>query len=291
MTTKPNIVLIGDYDYNEQQVLKKVINNLQQQIDINPDLLEKWLNSQYFIAFLENKDRECYREIMNLSNPVLDKLLDISHVESFIDEYLFWEKEMCGQVLDEFGNGYIKYCNKHKYLHQTGLTKKSTNDQADHTFVRKTANEILEEQIFKVKFHMYLQITRNLAQSVENEFFRYITRLGYQEFYVPVEEANILVKWLTESKESFRSKFPIFEKDLMDIKNEKINQQSRTLKSLRTLRTLKGGNKNKTDDSDLVTDKQIDVIDLREQKIYIKLFISPNNTIKPNVKLISRSTL
>lgn len=291
-TVKDKIVLIGDYDYNEQQVLKKSINNLQQQLDINPMLLQIWLNDDSFRDFLESKYRDCYREIMNRSNPVLDKLMDVSHVESFIDEYLFWEKEMCGQVIDEFGNGYIKYCNKHKYLHPNNSIKKANTDQTDHVFVRKTANEILEEQIFKVKFNMYLQLTRNLAQAIENEFYQYISKT-YQEFYIPIEESDSLVTWLKEHKDSFRSKFPIFERDLIDIKNEKKNSQTRTFKSLRTLKTLKNAKKNKTSESESsLKQNNDDMIDLREQKIYIKVFISPNdNTSMPNCKFISRSTL
>lgn len=289
MQEKNNILMIGDFDYNDQQVLKKVVNGLQQQLDIDPKIIEEWLNSDYFVEFLQSKDRESYREIMNHKNPILDKLMDISHVESFIDEYLFWEKEMCGQIIDEFGNGYIKYCNKHKYLHQSKSTTKKTTDQANHLFVRKTANEILEEQIFKVKFHMYLQMTRNLAQTIENDFFQFINKQGYTEHFVSIDDTDELIKWLKINQESFRSKYPIYEKDLIDIKNEK--NERRTLKTLRTLRTLRNTKKNNniSNTNEQINEKE--EIDIRDQKIYIKVYIAPNNITRPNAKIISRSTL
>lgn len=421
------IILIGDYDYNDQQVLKKVIHHLQQQLDINPLILQNWLNQEHFAESLKDKDRECYRQVMDRPNHVLEKLMEPSHAESFIDEYLFWEKEICGQVLDEFGNGYIKYCNKHKYLHlnsqdqsrkpsrsvsrpfesknnfsdisikkhsrsqeqlteeklhqlnnnttktnettnnETTKTNETTNDQTtnetieknetiktnetindkttktnetiktnetnkttktndktmindetiktndetiktnettrtneekmlkmneenvelDHYFVQKNATEILEEQIFKVKFHLYLQITRNLAQSLENDFYQYLKHRNYLEFYVSTENRDSLVDWLQEHPLSFRSKFPIYERDLVEIKKEKKLQASRTMKNLRTLKSLKEGRRKKK--STVVVEKQDQSEDEQlGNKVYVKVYLTSEDlNSKPDFELIS----
>lgn len=287
--------LIGDYDYNDQQVLKKVINHIQSQLDINPDLLQKWLNRENFDQIVLDRDRKCYRKVMDQDNPVLDKLMDVSHAESFIDESLFWEKESCGQIMDECGNGYIKYCNQHKYLHPSEHSKKSQESKIDHFFVKKNATEILEEQIFKVKFNMYLQITRNLTQAMENEFYQWINSQGYSEYFIEQKHAEEVNIWLNENSENFRSKYPIYQHDLEEIKNERIRKETRTLRSLKTLRNLKGirgkrvkgGKETKKENSDLKNDQQSSE---HLGKVYIKIYARDSFQL-PECEIISRSML
>jgi len=288
--------LIGDYDYNDQQVLKKVIGHLQSQLDINPELMQKWLDRENFDAVILENDRKCYRQVMDQDNPVLDKLMDVSHAESFIDESLFWEKESCGQIMDECGNGYIKYCNQHKYLHPSEHSKKSQESKIDHFFVKKNATEILEEQIFKVKFNMYLQITRNLTQAMENEFYQWINSLGYSEYFIEHKHADQVSTWLREHSECFRSKYPIFQHDLDEIKNERIEKETRTLRSLKTLRTLKGlrGKRVKGENKESGDNQNSKNSNLSEQigKVYIKVYAREEDSFQlPECEIISRSML
>jgi len=70
------IKLIGDYDYNYQQALKKVVNNIQTHYDLNHQIIQGWLDQENFDQWLEKKDRGCYRKIMSKPHPTLDKLLD-----------------------------------------------------------------------------------------------------------------------------------------------------------------------------------------------------------------------
>lgn len=323
--------LIGEYDYNDQQVIRKVVNGLQSQFDINPVIIQNWLDRDDFGDHLLKMERECYRQVMDRENTVLDRLLDASHAESLVDDCLFWEKELCGQVLDECGNGFIKYCNQHKYLHikrssgtncgsdedieninsfENNSNKRNRNDKenkgnnnntviTDHNFVRKNPNEIVEEQIFKVKFNMYLEITRNLAQHLENDFFQYISNLGYTEWFVKlnnnknnknkIDKDSDLSKWFVTHSMSFRSKVPVYQRDLDEIKNERRERETRTLRNLRTLRTLKG-KKVKVKEEDQKVNQ--DPSDESNQDVYVKVYVLPTDKLNlVGWEIISRSIL
>lgn len=250
------IVLVGDYDYNYQQALKKVVYNIQTQFDINPMIIQEWLDRDNFDEILEKKDRGCYRKIMSQPNDTLDKLLDVTYAETFVNEYLFWEKEKCGQIVDEFSNGYTKYCNKHKYLHNNkkGLTKKPADEKnsVDHYFVEKNPNEIMEEQIFKIRFNIYLKYNRLLAQVLENEFYAHLQNdLHYTSFYVKSDDGSALVEWLQQHPLSFRSKFPTYSGDIKKSRSE-------------------------SDES---------------EKVYIKVYVSENDKDLPDFEIISSDML
>tara|TARA_R100001163_G_C5068494_1_gene208933 strand:- start:1350 stop:2258 length:909 start_codon:yes stop_codon:yes gene_type:complete len=297
--------IIGDYDYNDTQVLKRVANSIQLQLDINPELIRKWITTPEFSELLLQLNRECYRNIMDRDNPVMDRLVEASHADSLVNDCLFWEKEKCGQIMDECGNGYTKYCNQHKYLHPTKASKKSRDEsKIDHYFVDKNANEIIEEQIFNVKFNMYLEITRNIAQKLENSFFKYIKELGYKEYFMDRSNADVLIEWLKSTPNAFRSNSAIFQKDLDDIKSQKAERSNRTMKTLRTLRTLKG-RKTKSDKlkraKGIVEDddknikegnKDDEQSDSNDRKMYIKFYALDNHDLDfDGCEIISRDML
>lgn len=245
------ITLTGDYEYNYQQALRRVVHNIQTQFDINPEIIQKWFDRENFDQVLEKKDRGCYRKIMSQPNELLEKLLDVAYADTFINEHLFWETEKCGQIMDEFSNGYIKYCNKHKYLHpdRKTLTRNKQETQEDHFFVTKNPNEIMEEQIFKIRFNIYLKYNRLFAQIMENEFYQFLeNNLHYSTFYADFDQGKELVEWLRTHPFSFKSKFPTYRES----KNHKVNDPN--------------------------------------EKVYIKVYLAENEE-HPDFKLISSNML
>lgn len=286
------ILLVGDYNYNDQQVLRKVVINIQKSLDIEPNLIKEWLNMEDFGKSLLELNRECYRKVMSEKNKLLEKLLNVSHRDSFVTEYLFWEKEKCGQILDEFSNGYIKYCNKHKYLHNNkdGLSTKKVDDKIDHYFITKNTNEIIEEQLFKIRFNLYLNITRLLAQKLENKFYQYLNSLGYQEFYCPINDQleNVII-WLRNNNNSFKSKYIIYEKDLNEIK--RMAMKKNKLKT-NNLDRAKGKIKKKKKNNETVKNDDI-MTEKNSNQGYLKIYIHESVKEKdyPKIKLISSNML
>lgn len=243
MSDVEKIILVGDFDYNEQQVLKAVVAQIHQESDLDGCLIQEWLNGgreghQFnFAELLIDNDRSCYEHIINMDNPLLDKLMSVnqSMVGRFVDKHLVWEKQFCGHVLDQFANGYIKYCDQHQYLHSKDSKIK------DHQFVKKTDKEIMDQQIFKVRFNQYLELTRILAKKMIFEFYGYLDLIGYQTYYSPIENKDQIIGWLKDHPRSFRSIEVIYPSDLEKVIKEKQESEKVYLKNRRALKALKEG--------------------------------------------------
>ena len=112
-----------------------------------------------------------------------------------------------------YSNGYIKFCNQHRYLHQT----KEKQNEIDHFFVAKTANEIIDEKIFSLNFNLYVDYTRKLAQEIRNEFDLMIQR-NYQEHLVAQTQFVELSQWLQTHTLDFREKRPTYQDEQVFVK-------------------------------------------------------------------------
>jgi len=219
---KEQIHLIGEFSYNDKQVLKQVVNQISTEMDIDPVILEEWLNHEKLEEVLEKQDRNCYLKTFKGAYPSLEALLEVSHSESFINDSMPWEREKCGHIIDEFSNGYIQYCNKHRYLHQVpeSLTERK-NMVTKHIFVEKKPSEIMDELIFRCRFDLYLRWTRDLAKLMEGEFYRWLKgadQKNYTEEYITYSQeiGEQLVEWLREHPRSFRGRYPSYQEDKED---------------------------------------------------------------------------
>lgn len=235
------INLIGDYDHNSQQSLKLAVNQIQTKFDLHHDIIQKWLDQEDFQDKLNALDKKCYKKIIcQQKHPVLNKLLDVTYPDTFVEENIFWEKEKCGQIIDEYKNGYIKYCNQHKYLHPnrknplkkqkpktTSEAKIDTDNKqppkltpeqlnpnekySDHYFVEKNPKEILDEKIFTLMFNVYVQYSRALANSLESKFYKYLVEdLNYHNSYIQLDELRDNLEWFQTHPQSFRGKSYVF---------------------------------------------------------------------------------
>lgn len=223
------IVIQGDYNYNHEQVISKVVATIQRNFDINPQLISTWVNEQKFAATLKELDDLCFKNIMSLDNELLKKLLDITHPESFIEEYMPWEREKCGQIIEEFSNGYIKYCNHHRYLHQIETLQTC---EIDHYFVAKSPKDIIEEKIFNLRFNLYVDYTRLLAKKLVDTFIQQLD--DYAVYLVTEADFNQLLEWLQKHPADFREKYPCYNNQSLQ-KLVKVYLKNNTDKPLYTL--------------------------------------------------------
>ena len=136
-----------EIDNNETGVLKaltEICINLQRKYDISPELINEIINDESLKSIATDVNRDLYTEMMHkISNT------DILNTENN------WSSECCGYVLEEFPNGYLKFCNDHKYIH---------NNTTGHEFTPKTSEQISTEMEFESKYLTY--------QNYINELFR-----------------------------------------------------------------------------------------------------------------------
>lgn len=217
------IVLKNSYDYNINTVINHLIHRLYKIYDINTVFIESWLNSIEFQQALTQIELKCFNMCTKTKNTLLNKLQNITNCDTFVDSNLSWEKDKCGYILAEYNNGYIKYCNCHKYLHN--ITQQKNNDNYndaeskhnvnkksctkdmiyDHVFSEKTSKEIVDEQIFKLRYNMYLNYTRLMIKELHNLFDKMIND-KYTLLYVPIKHKNKVHAYLLTNQDNFREK-------------------------------------------------------------------------------------
>lgn len=203
------IVLKNSYDYNVKTVINHLIHRLYKLYDINTSSIESWLNSAEFNTALTQIDTKCFNLCMKSKNTLLNKLQNISHYDTFIDDNLSWEKGKCGNVLMEYSNGYVKYCNCHKYLHKTQQKNEhgleDTNVINDHVFTEKTGKEIIDEHIFKLRYNMYLNYTRLMIKDLHILFDKMIQE-KFILLWVPEKHKTAVHDYLLTNPNDFREK-------------------------------------------------------------------------------------
>lgn len=206
------IVLKKKYDYNITTTINQFVTRIYKIYDINTAVIESWLNSEEFDNALSLIDTKCFNSCIKGNNKLLNKLQNITQHDIFIDTNLSWEKEKCGHIIMEYSNGYIKYCNGHKYLHKPKtddlieditLTKKDI--VYNHVFVEKNSKEIIDEQIFKLKYNMYLNYSRSIIQELHILFDKMIATT-YSLLYVPRTQAPAVLQYLNDNQSDFKEK-------------------------------------------------------------------------------------
>lgn len=141
--------IIFDKSYNKDlcKILFHVIKNLYLIIDISTKLLEIVINNKEFIKI-----------ILFLQDQLYNKMLfDLK--ESVNINYN--NIDLCGKVKTIYNNGYIEYCNIHRYLHINNNLSNQDQKCTDHLFIEKSTDTLeLENKQLNIKnnYKKYLNI-------------------------------------------------------------------------------------------------------------------------------------
>jgi hypothetical protein len=95
-------------------------------------------------------------------------------------------------------NGYKKYCDQHRYIH----------DDEQHAFVYKTQADILESEKFNAKMVHYQNYLNKIFQ-IALEYYELKIKKTYSIVKVPIKDLPNIVDWLRAHKNVFKSKFVI----------------------------------------------------------------------------------
>ena len=233
MEKERDVLLIhGSYDYNLEQILKQIVYRIQKKFDLNPELVvRKWLEQDNFQDLFEDINGKIYSQSLNQNGFLknhLERLLGVNNPDEYANKHLRKEFEKCGYIMDNFSNGYVKFCNCHKYLHKTkynveyddnlknskGCEDGEINHLGDvkHYFVKKTGTQILEELIFRLKFNIFLLYSRKVIDVMVKNFVEWINN-NYEVHFVAEEGFEKLSKFLKRYQAHFRSKIAFRNKD------------------------------------------------------------------------------
>lgn len=164
MSDKLVINLNDEYNtYNDIlfECMKINFLSLQEELDVSEQFIIQIANNDEFI--------ECSKEIIikelnNLNNKFLKNKISELDNEYYLNNKL--KTENCGYIKNCYVNGYIEYCNVHKYEH----------DNLNHEFIFKEYHDAIKEYNSSVKFMLYKEMIVTLSTYMKSFIESYINK-------------------------------------------------------------------------------------------------------------------
>lgn len=171
--TETKIVFRRELPIDLIKILCILCIQLQAEFDISPSLLDKIINSDQYINNCLFLYQQYYHSMINQVNKFKSKyvpLLDTEAQRNYdINER---EYEKCGYLKKIYGNGYMEYCNYHKYLHpHPDLPDHSS--EIEHLFVNKNKDCIIKETYHHSIYILY-QNYLNQLYFLMNQLFHHL---------------------------------------------------------------------------------------------------------------------
>jgi hypothetical protein len=198
------ITIDGYLSQNLIKVLTEICIQLQKQFDISPCLVNTFINREEFINSANEINKKFYEHIKNSFLDIHNKYtpedfmnrVGVSPMGSVIESSCTdWGEENCGFQLKKHPNGYIEYCNKHKYLH---------SDES-HEFTRKTHKQIIDERQLNDKIKLYQNYLDKLLELLYNKMLSYINE-NYKTIRFNVDEIHMGVLDSFDKDECFKTR-------------------------------------------------------------------------------------
>lgn len=149
MPLSNKIIISETMDKDIKACLAYVCLHLQKEYDISPVLLNQIINNKQCIEYCVFLHDQCLSEMNESLSSFKDKFNHLSDHKYNTGEH---DYERCGYMVKAHKNGYVQYCNFHKYLHpqkdfkcERDKTEMNKDLYKDHEFISKTDTQIIRE--------------------------------------------------------------------------------------------------------------------------------------------------
>ena len=158
------VVINLDHDYNTYnsimfECMEINFMSLQEELDVSEEFIIQLANNS---EFMEYSKAIIIKEVNNLNNKFLKNKISELDNEYYLNNKL--KTENCGYIKNCYVNGYIEYCNVHKYEH----------DKINHEFIFKEYYDAIKEYNSHVKFMLYKEMIITLSTCMKRFIENYI---------------------------------------------------------------------------------------------------------------------
>jgi hypothetical protein len=198
------LVLTSDFNESLEDILIKVLatlcRHLQEEYDISPHILNRLFNQPDFITNCRFLHEQYLGEMtLNLKTFKSSHRAHGDHIQSE-------ETEKCGHLVASHYNGYVSYCNVHRYLHpHPDLKCKHEPDEIDHPFVMKTPGQIVKERYYMTIHLIYQSFVNKLYHMMRLLLLEMLLK-SCQQSVVPISEIKNLIDKMQRDPDVFKSR-------------------------------------------------------------------------------------
>lgn len=192
-----DILIPYEYGKGMIEILTYIGTTLQKNYDISPNLINKILNDVTIINKIVERSAK-FTELVNSILAEIDECQTLEDLMKYTLANIEWNNEICGHIIEEMPNGYKKYCDQHKYVH----------DNSNHTFIFKTDAQILESEKFNIKLTHYQNYLNKIFQ-IALEYYETKIKKEYRTIRISVGNIPMLIDWFKNNPNTFKTKFII----------------------------------------------------------------------------------
>lgn len=149
-----NEIVLAFSDETVNSVMAQVCIDIQKKYDISPYVVHRVANNKGFVTHVNFISRQMRAELIHKINQYNEQYHDVSQAAINGGEY-----EKCGHIDRTYPNGYVVYCNIHKYLHP----QKTGDSGPNHYFKAKTYKEIIKEHHYSAIHIIYSNYINKLT--------------------------------------------------------------------------------------------------------------------------------
>lgn len=162
--------------------------HLQKEFDISAQLITQMVNLPQFTSpaqFIIEQCQTHFTEVLNLYKTNFANF-SVSQSNNQDMEINPGEREKCGRILNIAGNGYIEYCNLHKYMHpHPEMNISSKGSAVEHQFIVKDNHQIIREHFQNQVYSQYVNYI-NRAFNLIKTLFYYLLHQWCQIDSIPI---------------------------------------------------------------------------------------------------------
>lgn len=206
-----NQIIINNSNELLNTLLAHICLEVQGVYDISPTVIEQVISTESLKSDMNFVYKQSKTHMINTINQFTDQYQKISAVASSPEtlpsenrtsqaqaQLPLSELEKCGHVVDRYPNGYLVYCNKHKYLH-------SHSDSSDHRFVQKTYEQMIKERHHNGVYIIYTNFVNHLYHKLHSLFSHYLNNLYYKQT-IHINDVVSLIEQMRQNPYIFKKK-------------------------------------------------------------------------------------
>lgn len=185
-----SIILGANQDKYQVKFLRILCERFQQNFDIAPEILSSLVNDEEFVA---DSSFITKQNVCKMRKQITDFKKGFNDIIASNPQPSF---DTCGEIKKINKNGFVEYCNIHKYLHDV---------VESHKFVKKSSEQELTEYYYRYILNIFQNYMNTIYLIIERLFLELI-HSKYRSIMISTDRSMLVLDAMRENPSYFKSR-------------------------------------------------------------------------------------